>query len=81
MRFGSIFRRLRIGGFLRVDRPSTRLEIMTGRVLAVCVHPFMAWRVLSPSGRALILTSYAVTTYITVLTMLLLLSPSAPRPF
>ena len=77
MRFGSISFR----GFLRVDRPSTRLEIMTGRVLAVCVHPFMAWRVLSPSGRALVLTSYAVTTYITVLTMLLLLSPSVPRSF
>jgi hypothetical protein len=70
---------------LRLDRPSTRTEIMIGRTLASCVHPFAAWR-LSAHRRALIVVTYSAAAYIIVLSALLALNtrsmaphPHAPR--
>ena len=41
-------------------------EIMLGRALAVCVHPFAAWTLLSTSWRMLILTAFAAEGYVIV---------------
>jgi len=37
----------------------------------------MAWRVLSPSGRLVICGGYAAAAYVTILTLLLLVHPTA----
>jgi len=42
-------------------------EILLGRVLAVCVHPFAAWTLLSTSWRLVILTAFAAAGYVIVL--------------
>lgn len=55
------------------ERPSSALEILAGRILAFCAHPFAAWRVLPPSGRALIVSGYLAAGYVTVLAALLIL--------
>ena len=47
-------------------------EIVLGRTVAACVHPFAAWRLLSTSWRLLMLAAYAATSYVTVLAALLL---------
>jgi hypothetical protein len=52
-------------------RPSTRLEILIGRSLAMCVHPYRAWRAHSTSGRLLVLAAYAAAGYAAVLGMLI----------
>lgn len=54
------------------NRPSSRLEIMIGRSLAVTVHPAIAWRVLPPSRRALMVLGYFAASYVMVLSGLLL---------
>ena len=59
------------------NRPSTPMEIMTGRLLAFCAHPVIAWRVLSPSGRLVVCGGYAAAAYVTILTLLLLARPAA----
>ena len=56
----------------KVDRPSNRVEIMIGRSLAACVHPYAAWRVSSRSGRLTILIGYTVIGYVAVLGALLI---------
>lgn len=48
-------------------------EIVLGRAVALCVHPYVAWRLLPVSGRVLLLTAYAGASYVAVLTTLLLL--------
>ena len=42
----------------RLDRPSTRTEILVGRSLAMCVHPYAAWRSHSARGRLLVFAAY-----------------------
>jgi hypothetical protein len=54
-----------------IDRPSTRLEIWVGRALAVCAHPYAAWRTGSTSRRLLIVLGYAGIAYLAVLGALL----------
>jgi hypothetical protein len=49
------------------------LEIMIGRGLAICAHPFLAWRLLSPGHRSLLVGAYFGASYITILTALLVL--------
>jgi hypothetical protein len=44
-----------------------------GRTMALCAHPFAAWRLLSTSGRMLILAIYAATSFVIVLSILLLI--------
>jgi hypothetical protein len=63
--------------FLQPDRPSTPREILYGRLLALCAHPVLAWRVLSPSGRLVVCGGYAAAAYLTVLTLLLLVHPAS----
>jgi hypothetical protein len=55
----------------KIDRPSTRTEILIGRSLAACVHPWAAWR-LSPWERLRLIVGYLILGYITVFAVLLL---------
>ena len=48
-------------------------EIVMGRSLAVVFHPFLAWRVLSTPGRALLAVGYFLIVYIIALLLLLAL--------
>jgi hypothetical protein len=50
-------------------------EIVVGRAAAACVHPLAAWQVLSASWRFLVLTVYTVTSFLTVLSVLVVLNP------
>jgi hypothetical protein len=52
------------------ERPSNRIEIMIGRSLAMSVHPAIAWRLLSPSRRALMVFGYFAVSYVTVFSAL-----------
>jgi hypothetical protein len=49
------------------DRPSSRVEIMLGRSLAACIHPYVAWRYWSTWERARMVVGYAILGYIGVL--------------
>jgi hypothetical protein len=46
-------------------------DIVIGRTLACCVHPAAAWRRLSASGKALIVGTYFVIGYFSVLVALM----------
>jgi hypothetical protein len=48
-------------------------EIVIGRSLALCVHPYAAWRVRSKSRRAFILFAYAAVGYAITLSVMLAL--------
>lgn len=48
-------------------------EVIVGRGLACCLHPTAAWRVLTRSGRALIVSAYAGAGFLLTLAGLLLL--------
>jgi hypothetical protein len=50
-------------------------EIVVGRTAAAGVHPLAAWRVLPASWRILVLAVYAVTSYLTILSILVVLNP------
>lgn len=45
-------------------------DIVIGRTLACCAHPAAAWRRLSGPGRALIVTTYFIVSYLGVLAVL-----------
>ena len=51
----------------RLDRPSTRTEILVGRSLAMCVHPYAAWRSHSARGRLLVFAAYLGASYVLIL--------------
>jgi hypothetical protein len=53
---------------------STTVEIVMGRSLAVLFHPFLAWPVLSASGRVLLAGGYLLIAYVAVLVVLLALT-------
>jgi len=55
------------------SRTGNRLEIAIGWSLAACVHPMIAWRVLSRPRRCLIAGAYGVAAYVAVLTALLIM--------
>ena len=50
--------------------PSDRTEIAIGWMLAVALHPFLAWRILSPRAGWLLVFGYFSTAYLAVLTAL-----------
>ena len=52
------------------DRPSTRVEILIGLALAVCIHPVAAWHSQSPSARVLFFMGYFIASYLSVLVAL-----------
>ena len=49
---------------------SNRIEIFLGRSVALCVHPFAAWRSPSRIDRALLLISYFAFSYVTIFGLL-----------
>jgi len=53
-----------------------RLEILFGRLLAACVHPFVAWRRFSMSWRLWIVVAYVAAGYVIVLSVLAVLRPA-----
>ena len=53
-----------------------RLEMLLGRALAACVHPFAAWRRFSMSWRFWIVVAYLATGYVIVLGVLVMLRPA-----
>ena len=44
-----------------------QLEILIGRSLAMCAHPYAAWRSHSTAGRALVLFAYVAASYVFML--------------
>jgi hypothetical protein len=54
-------------------RTSTPLEIAIGWSLAACLHPMIAWRVLSRPRRYLLAAAYGFAAYLAVLVALLTL--------
>jgi len=46
------------------DRASTRAEILVGRTLATCVHPYAAWRSRSIKNRVLLIGGVVTVSYI-----------------
>jgi hypothetical protein len=48
-----------------------RLEVALGRLLAMCVHPYAAWRSQSTKSRALVLFAYMAASYFVVLGVLM----------
>ena len=48
-----------------------QLEIVIGRSLAMCVHPYAAWRSHSMKARMLVLVAYASASYVIMLGALL----------
>jgi hypothetical protein len=57
-----------------IVRPPTRREVLIGKSLAACVHPFAAWRLSRRRIRVVILAGYFVTGYVAVLVALELLT-------
>jgi hypothetical protein len=49
------------------------IEILAGRLLAVCCHPQAAWRKLPLSGRLVLAGTYFGVAYVAVLTALMAL--------
>ena len=62
---------------LDIALPGSALEAFAGRLLASCVHPWLAWRISSPAGRALIVLTYSVAAFLTTYGVLLVWSPAA----
>lgn len=48
------------------------MDVLLGRTLACCVHPYAAWRGLSASGRFVLIAAYASASYVAVLGLLLI---------
>jgi hypothetical protein len=48
------------------------VDVLIGRSLALCLHPALAWRFLSPVSRVVLVAVYFVTGYLCVLGALLL---------
>jgi hypothetical protein len=57
-------------------RSGVDIAVVIGRTLAVCAHPWAAWRVSAGSGRALVVAAYFVAAFLTTLSALLVLSPA-----
>jgi hypothetical protein len=55
------------------------MAVIIGRTLAICAHPWAAWRVSARSGRALVVAAYFVAAFLTTLSALLVLSPTISR--
>jgi len=55
-----------------LNRPARRFEILVGRSLAMCLHPYAAWRAHSTTGRLLVLFTYLTASFLVMLATLLL---------
>ena len=49
----------------------TQLEVLIGRSLAMCAHPYAAWRLHSTKGRLLVLVAYLAASYFIMLSALM----------
>jgi hypothetical protein len=47
-------------------------DVVLGRVLACCVHPWASWRILPARGRLMLVAAYVSASYVAVLTLLLI---------
>jgi len=47
------------------------VDVVIGRTLAWCAHPYASWRCLPASGRVLLVAAYVSASYVTVLAFLL----------
>ena len=52
------------------DRPSTTQEVLVGKLLAMCAHPYAAWRTGSRKARAAVVGAYFTAAYAVVLAAL-----------
>jgi len=59
--------------FLRPMMRRMTFDIIIGRGLACCLHPLAAWRVMTRSGRGLVVAAYAGASFTITLAALLLL--------
>ena len=55
-----------------VPAPGTRIELLIGRSLAMCAHPYAAWRTNSTGARLFIVLTYAAASYAVMLGVLLI---------
>jgi hypothetical protein len=55
-----------------VTSPVTQFEVLLGRALAMCLHPYAAWRTHSTAARLFILFAYAAASYAVMLGVLLI---------
>jgi hypothetical protein len=55
----------------QLDRPSTLLESLIGLSLAMCAHPYAAWRSHSTLGRLFVVVAYLGASYALVLGLLM----------
>jgi hypothetical protein len=51
-------------------QPGSSIETLVGRSLAMCVHPYAAWRVRSLKGRVFVVVAYAAVGYALTLSVL-----------
>jgi hypothetical protein len=51
---------------------SVPLDIVLGRALACCAHPWASWRLLPARGRLWLVAAYVSASYVTVLSLLLI---------
>ena len=58
---------------VRRDRPSTRSEVFIGRSLAICTHPYAAWRTTLRSVRLVLCAGYFTAGYLAVIALMTLL--------
>lgn len=56
---------------MRSPKPST--EVVIGRSLALCVHPYAAWRARSIGARLFVVLAYLTASYAVTLAALLAL--------
>jgi hypothetical protein len=54
-----------------VRSPYPRAEVVIGRSLALCVHPYAAWRARSAPARLFVVLAYLVASYGVTLLVLL----------
>jgi hypothetical protein len=55
-----------------LNRQTVGLDVLLGRSLAMCAHPYAAWRAYSTPGRLLVLFTYLSASYALMLIVLLL---------
>jgi hypothetical protein len=48
------------------------LDVVLGRALACCAHPWASWRILPARGRLMLVAAYVSASYVTVLSLLLI---------
>jgi hypothetical protein len=70
---GAEIRTIEAGGIFALTRVQMTIEILLGRLLAVCVHPQAAWRRMPVKGRFVLAAAYFSAAYVGVLATLLTL--------